>query len=84
MLILARRSLVTVFKDIRQGENAFNHFKASYRPANGLYGFIEKWSKECQEIDRKWTIKSWKWKEKRTEQEKRKWREYKNKGRNKA
>jgi len=42
MLILARRSLVTVFKDIRQGENAFNHFKASYRPANGLYGFIEK------------------------------------------
>jgi len=42
MLILARRSLVTVFKDIRQGENAFNHFKNSYRPANGLYGFIEK------------------------------------------
>mgnify|MGYP000995524334 CR=1 FL=1 len=41
MLILARRSLVTVFKDIRQGENAFNHFKASYGPAIGLYGVIK-------------------------------------------
>ena len=28
-------------KDIRQGNYAFNHFKASYGPANGLYGVIK-------------------------------------------
>jgi len=28
-------------KDIRQGNYAFNHLKASYGPANGLYGVIK-------------------------------------------
>ena len=48
-LILVHRSLLTGFEERGQGFYTSNHFNALYGPVNGLYGFIEKWSKECQE-----------------------------------
>ena len=56
---------MTVFKERRQGFYTFNHFNALYGPANGLYGIIKNKAKECQELDWKWTAKSWKGKNKK-------------------
>ena len=45
-LISANISLLTAFKDIRQWIYAFNHFKASYGPAIGLYGVLKNVAEE--------------------------------------
>ena len=52
-LILANISLLTAFKDIRRGNYTFNHFEASYGPAIGLYGVIEKLGRRRRGLDRK-------------------------------
>ena len=48
------------------GKYAFNHFKASYGPAIGLYGVIKKLGRRRKGLDRKWEAKYWKGRNKGT------------------
>ena len=67
-------------KDIKQENYVFNHFKASYGPANGLYGVIKKLSRRRRALDRKWAAKYWKGRNKGTGQHKGKWGDRRQKG----